>query len=373
VEEQQSAVLRREPPPNPDAVPSLLPIPLTNASSATTPLSNLSSRSEIATTNRYGQWDESLWTHEQLEFESNLDMVPTEQGKVRLLDRNGYQDDLKLWACLLAYRKRIHGSPGVLTFWNAVQRRNLHLPTKGFLAEKFWPEFLALGFQDNALLDQVCGYADRMLQQHRERWSRLYVHVIQHLLINGQGEKAVQWHEQLFMYHPPGPKAFAEMCRQVTFNDGDMEALRTIYTRNNHRNAYSKIVPLLCQREDFRGALNWHSFFLRMGDLPSSSKVVEPLVHFLAIHDRPNALKVTKGLVDSGVSFASRISKELNDNTKISREIMNLIHGKTFNVAVKKYNDSLGARWFATRWVSLDVAINAVHALGVQEIGPLSL
>jgi hypothetical protein len=300
-------------------------------------------------------------------------MVPTEQGKVRLLDRNRYRDDLKLWACLLEYRKRIHGSSGVLTFWNAVQKGNLHLPTKGFLAEKFWPEFLALGFQDNALLDQVCGYADRMLDQYQERWSRLYVHIVQHFLISKQGERAVKWHKRLLSHHPPGPKAFAEMCRQVTFTDGDMEALRTIYTRNSHRNAYSKVVPLLCQREDFRGALNWHTFFLRMGDLPSSSKVVEPLVHFLTIYDRPNALKVTKGLVDSGVSFASRISKELNDNTKISREMMNLVHGKTFNVAVKKYNDSLGARWFATRWVSLDVAINAVHALGVQEIGPLSL
>jgi hypothetical protein len=323
--------------------------------------------------NQYGLWNEHLWTFEQLEFESNLDVDTEEQGGAKLLDRQGYREDLKLWACLLEYRKRIHGHSGVRTFWNAVQRRNLHLPTRGFLAEKFWPEFLSLGFQDHDLLEQICGYADKMLNEYRGRWTRFYIYIIQHFLVNGQGEKAVLWHRRLYKLHPPGPKAFAEMCRQVTFKDGDMEALRRIYSCNNHRNAYAKVVPLLCEREDYNSALDWHFYFLRMGDLPSTSKMVEPLVHFLAIYDRSNALKVTKSLVDAGVSFAPSISKDLKDNTKISREMMNLVHGQTFKVSVKKYNDGLGARWFATKWVSLDIAMNAVHALGVQEIGPLSL
>jgi hypothetical protein len=53
--------------------------------------------------------------------------------------------------------------------------------------------------------------------------------------------------------------------------------------------------------------------------------------------------------------------------------MMNLVHGKAFGIEPKKYSDRLGARWFATNWISLDLAINMVHALGVQEIGPLSL
>jgi pentatricopeptide repeat protein len=356
-----------------DAEASFLPTQTSKAPLGIMALSKPSCTTEDTTKYWYSQWNESLWTFEHLEFESDLDMVTEEPGRTRLLDRNEYRDDLKLWAFLLEYRGKIYGPPGVLTFWNAVQRRNLHLPTKGLLAEKFWPKFLALGFQDHTLLDQVCGYADRILDDHRERWSRLYTYIIQHFLVSGQGEAAVKWHERLFELHPPGPKGFAEMCRQVTFKDGDMDALRIIYKRNTHRNAYSKVIPLLCEREDYKRALDWHFFFLGRGDVPSMSKVVEPLVRFLAIYDRTNALKVTRSLGDAGVSFALSISNDLDENTKISREVMNLIHGKTFNVSVKKYSDNLGARWFATKWVSLDVAIHAVHALGVQEIGPLSL
>ena len=355
-----------------DTEPSRLPIP-TSASSSS-PHQTLQKPWVVnglsSTKNQH--WEESLFTHEQLEFESNLDTVP-EAGRPRLLDQNGYKEDFQLWACLLEYRKRIHGPQGALTFWNAVQKRNLHLPTKGVLAGKFWPEFLALGFQDRAVLDDVCLYADRMLRDTNERWSRLYVSIIEHFLVNGQGTNAQKWHNRLFKLHPPGSKFFTGMCRYVAFKNGDMEALRRIYTLNKHRNVYSRVIPLLCEREDFKGALKWHIFFISCGDLPSSSKLVEPLVHFLAIYDRPNARRVTQSLVDAGVSFASTMSNELEKDTEISREIMNLVHGKMFNISVKKYNDSLGARWFATRWVSLDVAINAVHALGIQEIGPLSL
>jgi hypothetical protein len=349
-----------------------LPVSTSTVSAVTPALPNPWMKRSIIRSKAKGQWDENLFSHEQLDFESNLDTIPA-GSRVRLLDQDGYRNDWKLWACLLEYRKRIHGTSGVITFWNAIHRRNLHLPTKGFLAERFWQEFLAAGFQDHVLLEELCGYADKMFDETGGHWSGLSRFVVQHFLVNGQSRDAIRWHHRLFERHPMGANQFAEMCRQVVFKGGDMETLRSIYTQNKHRNTYSRIIPLLCQREDFKSALNWHFFLLKNGDLPSSSKMVEPMVHFLAIYDRQNALKVTKSLVDAGVSFAPSISNELQDNTKISREMMNLVHGKTFNVSVKKYNDSLGARWFATRWVSLDSAINAVHALGVQEIGPLSL
>ncbi|TAQ90929.1 hypothetical protein B7494_g747 [Chlorociboria aeruginascens] len=84
-------------------------------------------------------------------------------------------------------------------------------------------------------------------------------------------------------------------------------------------------------------------------------------------------MKLTQSLMDAGVSFEPDIDATVKDDVRISREVMNLILGQTHNVKVKPYNDILGARWFASKWISLDVAISGVHALGVREIGPLSL
>jgi len=163
------------------------------------------------------------------------------------------------------------------------------------------------------------------------------------------------------------------MCRKVAYKGGDMEALKSIYNRAGYKNVYSHVIPTLCSREHFKAALDWHYIFLKQGDLPSSAKLTEPLVRFLAIYYPRQAKILTKSLVDAGASFSSTLPEYLEPNTKISREMMNLLHGQDLNVSPKKYNDSLGARWFATSWVSFDTAITTVHALGVREIGPLSL
>jgi hypothetical protein len=320
----------------------------------------------------YGQWREKLWAHEQLEFESSLD-TPHIAGQIRLLDTQKHENDMHLWLTLLHYRKRIYGRNGILTFLNAITQRGILIPTKGSLGDAFWSTFLGLGFHNLAALDRIIQYADFIWKTEKRRWSKLYAHIIRFFLENGEVKDAVAWHNRLFQFHPPSPIYFAEMCRHVVYKNGDLGALKTISLKNEHRNVYSKVIPLLCEREDFRAAMDWHFFFLEKGDLPPSSKAVEPLVHYLAIYEPDNAVRVTQSIVKAGVSFAPSISKELKDNTKISREIMNLIHGETLGVSVKKYNDNLGARWFATQWISLDIAINGVHALGVQEIGPLSL
>lgn len=321
----------------------------------------------------YGQWSEKLWTNEELDFESDLDTPLGEGRSQRLLDQPEHKLDFELWAYLLDYRQRIHGAAGTLTFWNAIRSRRIQLPTHTVLADKLWSACLDLGFQQPHILEEVLKYADEMLEMTGYRWPTLYVYTMQHFLVNSNARHTLEMHNYLFERYPPGPKYFAEMCRTVVFQKGNLKTLKMIYERNTHRNCYSKVVSVLCAQKDYWAAVEWHYFFLKNGDLPATSKAVEPLVHFLAIYYRSNAVKVTKSLVDAGVPIAHAISEKLEDTTKISREMMNLIHGKTFHVPVKAYNDHLGARWFATSWVSLDVAINAVHALGVKEIGPLSL
>ncbi|KAF4634268.1 hypothetical protein G7Y89_g3851 [Cudoniella acicularis] len=327
-------------------------------------------RTEHSRKDPYGPWRERLHRKERLEFESDLYLktdVP------RLLDPDSHADDMQLWAFLLDYRHRIYGDKGVAMFWDVIRERGILLPTTGFLANKMWSTFLGLGYQDPIILKQVATYADKIWKLHGKKWSKLYTRIVEQFLVDGDGHEAIDWHNRLFKNHPPGPKYFAEMCRHVVLRNGDLQAFQTIYAQNKHRNAYSKIVPVLCEKEDFKAALIWHFYLIESGDLPATNKTVEPLLHFLALYDGQNAHRVTKSLVDAGVSFGLTLTAKLDENTKISREMMNLIHGQHYNIAPKRYNDNLGARWFATSWVSLDVAINTIHALGVQEIGPLSL
>ncbi|KAH7416688.1 hypothetical protein BKA64DRAFT_655762 [Cadophora sp. MPI-SDFR-AT-0126] len=312
------------------------------------------------------QWEEAMFSHERLDFESNIAAV-SNRGQERLLDTS-YKHDIALWVMLLEFRKRIYGMEGALTFWHAAQERGVQLPMKGFLADKLWHTFLALGLEDPGVLEGIYQYSKK-----HGLHSSVYPWIVGNFLETHQGEAALRWHNRLSTLQQPNQFAFAKMCRRVIIKEGDLGTMKQIYNMLPHRNLYHKVIPLLCKSQKYKMAIQWHSFFCKHADFPASAKSAEPLVQYLATYDPPSARKITQDLVKGGVSFASTLSQKLEDNIKISRELMNVIHGETLRIPVKKYNDELGARWFATTWVSLDVAINAVHALGIQEIGPLSL
>ncbi|KAI9823036.1 MAG: hypothetical protein M1832_002690 [Thelocarpon impressellum] len=112
---------------------------------------------------------------------------------------------------------------------------------------------------------------------------------------------------------------------------------------------------------------------MREGDVPGSSKVVEPLMYHLALYGDQNRLKrLTRRLVDAGVSFTASTSKIFRDNPVISREIMNRILGETFSISPKPFNDAFCARLFATKALSVSLIVTGMQVLGVDAIGPLS-
>ncbi|PBP24184.1 hypothetical protein BUE80_DR004958 [Diplocarpon rosae] len=313
-------------------------------------------------------WKEEMWTHQELDFQTNLE-VPPVGDRYRLLDSARYRHDLDLWALFLGYRKRIYGNEGVRMFWSAISNRGIRIPTSGPLADRFWPTFVDFGLENPDTLNEILTYADTILRIDGAYWTKLYSRIVQKLLTSQRGHLAQHWHSKLIQNYPPGPRNFAEMCRQVAYKSRDLSTLKAIYRQSPYRNIYAKIIPTLCERGHYKAALKWHNFLLKQGDIPSTAKVAFPLVEYLTTYEPVNAGDVIKDLVAAGVESAD----EMSQGAKISREMMNLIHGETLNIPEKQYNDDLGARWFATKWISLDVAIDGVIALGVQEIGPLSL
>lgn len=316
----------------------------------------------------FGSWKEGLWTREELEFESNLD----HEGQ-KLLDQPIHKVDIRLWACLFAYRQRLHGDIGVRMFWNAAKRGDFQIPVEGPYAALFWEGFVRLGLQDQDILDEIAEQTNGALEPTTKQWPGLYTMIIKHMLLNGRGQEAIEWHHRIFDSQSLSPDMFAKMACQVILREADVDALKRIYEMNSHRNIYGMVIPYLCEKEDFRSAYNWHFILMDNGDFPANSNITEPLVHFLAVYYRGMAVEVTKSLVEAGIPFASSVTSSSEESTKLSREMMNLMHGEIYNIPAMNYNDSIGARWFATRWVSLDVAITATSALGVNQIGPLSL
>lgn len=320
-------------------------------------------------TSMYGIWELTLWSRDRLEYESDL----RKSQAWNLLHGRLIYRNIQLWGYLLDYRYQVYGLAGVRMFWEAVNSRNLTLPVWGPLAGKIWSTFLKLGFEDHKILEQIAEYADKTFQHSGKRWLPLYDSILEHFLVHENGKNALQWHERLFPHHPPGAARFRAFFREVLHQKGNDSILKDIYKRSPYRNIYPCVVPFFCKSSQFQKAMQWHFFLLKYHDLPSKPRMFEPLIQHLAIYHKPKSLLVIKSLQDAGILVNPESTNNIENCTKISGELMNIIHGKTFGVSVKKYNDELGARWFATTWVSLETAISTILALGIRQIGPLSL
>jgi len=313
---------------------------------------------------------EDAFTLDQLEFESDLDSKS--RTLKRLVDHPALRDDISLWLCLLNFRRRRYGEAAVLTFWNAVRTKRLQLPVDAN-GDKFWEVFVDFGLKNRVVLDQLVKYATKLLETTGCSWPRLYTRIMNQILMNGDSADAIRWHDKLRRLFSPSPSQFRTMVQTLMHKGGDLESFKQVYIRSTHRNIYATLIPALLAQEDFEGALTWHFLLLKLKDYPANAEIAEPLVQHYSIYHKWLARRVTQSLIVSGASFATHPSMDYTAKKQTSREMMNLAQGKAHHIDPKKYNDNLGARWFATTWVSVDIAINAIQALGIEAIGPLSV
>lgn len=295
--------------------------------------------------------------------------------------------DFGLWNTFL----KENGETGVLGLWDAIKSRDLVLPTEGRIADSLWSPLLDLGAKDRKFLGEICDYADAIFKTNGKRWSSLYTYVMR-LISNDSRKEAVHWHNRLVASgHTPGSEAFRQFMRVMVFSSTNPEVVKTIYVRNKHRNAYSKIMKTLVHHVDLRVALDWHLFLTRKGDFPhvDAGHYVEVLLDYLIRSTRDIEFqfrRITANIATCDVRSAVTDVEAVVEHSAVLhvtprtikqkmtvRELINLSEGEAFHIAPKKYNDGLCARWLATKWISLDFAIKSLSSLGIPNIGPLSL
>ena len=312
------------------------------------------------------EWRKSLTTFKQFEYESDLE-APSHRGP-RLVDLYRYQQDREIWTELFLFRRRNYGIESVIPLWNGLKSRGV--PLRQQILES---GLLELGYQRYDILDEVCDYASHIHQSTRQGLSQLYWEIVRHFL-QTDTSKVYRWHTRLLRDFAPSEHQFKELFHGAKMSDERLRILQRIYQDLSFRRLYTVIIPTLCQDRLYSMALEWHNLLMRNGDVPPNSSYAAPLLHHYALrgHER-QVLKLTKELVDAGVSFASSTDQSLKENTFISREMMDRVHGRFYGIAPKTLSDEFCARLFATSLFSVDTVVRGLQILGTDAIGPLSL
>jgi hypothetical protein len=330
----------------------------------------------IPNVNDYGKWADLIQNSRRLELEARVSdelVSPGGSPPTKLVNLPENEQDLSLWACLLNHQQTKHSDEGVLSLWQEVARRRKLRDVESRLAKHFWSTILAAALKDNDALQEVWLYAKWLSETFGCSWPALYETILTFCLTNRQYDRALHWHLRLVPSFDPGPGAFTELIKRfVAESDSTLQAtLRSLYISSAHRHLYDSVISYLHYHGKSNLAYSWRTLFVRHSDFPSPLSPSRPYLQFVAAYN-PNIVLVHEEKVAALMTNDQVLQHHLQSSSDF-REAMNRFHGDTFGIKEKQYNDSIGSRWFASTWISLDFAINTIQALGVKQIGPLSL
>lgn len=336
----------------------------------------------------YGKWqslslDEKRMLHE---FDVNV----SDSTLVREVDQAGNEHDIELWSCLLEFAHRRMGRDGVIMIWQSVSRRRSLYQVDGALAQNFWAMILNTAVSDDNLLRDVVRYAEWLDQTHDVQWPRLYPTVITFMLqrlSEGNVQQAKEWKRLMIRWHfamapssLPSEDEFGKLMKEYIIRPGFVlqDTLKLLYIYSPYRKLYDTLILYLYNEGRSELAIKWRALLVTFHDLPMSV-ACRPFLRFVAGYYSRISLTMDE-LKVAGLVLTKIEGKEPNSippETAITGRnlsyLINRVHGETFGINEKPYNDKLGAKWFASSWVSVDFAINVIYTMGVQTIGPLSL
>ncbi|ROV91445.1 hypothetical protein VSDG_07169 [Cytospora chrysosperma] len=330
----------------------------------------------------YGKWRDLSLDHNRLRIESDINVL--DNGLVRLVDQPGNESDIELWSCLLEFCHRMMGRDGVIMIWQSVcKRRNLY-QVDGVLPEAFWKTILNAAVTSEPLLREVISYAEWLFETHAARWPYLYATVMTFMLTRREKTEALMWHMTLMPSFGPNETEFVELLKKYITNpevylQGKLQAL---YRWSVHRRLYDVLIPYLFGTGHSRLALQWRLLLTSHGDMPISL-AARPFLRYVGAY-YPETRLSEEELAVAGLALDDCQGSEHANNTEyLPAEaalngqnlsyLINRVHGETFGIQERPYNDKLGAKWFASTWVPLDFAINVIYTIGIQGIGALSL
>ena len=330
----------------------------------------------------YGKWRSLSLDHERLLTESDINA--SDSRLVRLIDQPGNENDIELWSCLLEFCHRWMGRDGVIMIWQAVSKRRNLYQLDGALPQAFWRAILSAAVTSDTLLREVIAYGEWLLENHGTPWPQLYTTIMSFMLSNRPRAEVLRWHMTLSPSFGPGEVEFVDMLKQfITDPEPRMqETLHLLYSWSTHRKLYDILIPHLYGKGHAQLAAQWRLLLIAHGDSPASL-AARPFLRYLGAYYPQKRLSEEElsiaGLVLQGQegSRDGTVSHSLHAQAAINGEnlsyLVNRVHGETFGIREKPYNDKLGSKWFASTWVPLDFAIGVIYTMGINGVGPLSL
>ncbi|KJZ75674.1 hypothetical protein HIM_04831 [Hirsutella minnesotensis 3608] len=268
-----------------------------------------------------------------------------------------------IWERCFNTLKRERGIGGAWAVFKSMRQRRLLSLLARPEAELLRDGMLAAALGHRKRTDIIIQAAQSMLATDGFSWPDLYLRIIHAALSKAWYKDALNWHTQLAPDFAPGAESFGTLMSMFVLDHSPQMqgVLAKIYVQSSERKLYDCVIPSLFSAGQSRLALNWRRQFVSSQDLPIGTQS-RPFLQFLASY-HPKIHLTDKEL--SVIGFEPKTTPTDSDNKSQDTIRPEATRGQ--------YSDSLLARWFASAWIPVDLALNLIHKLGIRTIGPRSL
>jgi hypothetical protein len=190
-----------------------------------------------------------------------------------------------------------------------------------------------------------------------------------------KAQKALRMHDVFKRNYVINPKSLVTLAASAVKTDHGLNTFKEIYRRClgiPGRKTYDKIVPALCERGEWRLALEWHKFLVSNGDTPLGPTPIKEL-HLVrpdlaAYYDKfqpmPSTYQAKTITIEDKAS-----SPALEDSAHGFLDVK--LPPATANI--DPLSDHICARLFATRSFSIRFIIAGLKLFESRRLGPLAL
>lgn len=265
------------------------------------------------------------------------------------------------WKRLFTHMRHKHGNEGTWACFELLKERNsLHLILQDD-GSKIRNEIIDAALDRDTRVETLLQDVPR-LAAFSKKWPDFYASFVHSLLQRQAYDQALKWHVVLSRKFPSGPDVLSGLFSNFIADPRPeiQSTLTSMYVFSAERNLYDRIIPVLYDSGNSQLARAWRKQLVRLGDTPSSSRSL-PFLDFLSRY---------YPLIKLTPEESSLVGHRQGTMGEIDSEDMpGLKHLPKRGI----YRDSFVAKWFASAWLSVEFAINFVHRIGLQMIGPQSL
>lgn len=311
------------------------------------------------------------WT--VMKFQSSI-IAEQQDHKSFLVDYPKNRNNWALWVQLLEFQQRNHGDQGIRKIWKALQLRGMILPIEGSEARILWTAFIS----EKSLAKEAVAYATAVYGRESFPDSFLYQTVMVRWI---DEDPVLAWwcHRQLAAKFAIPLDAMPEIAIAAarSKNIHSLSNFRRVYLDTPGIKVYDALIPELHAQQREQPLLWWHRFLSRHHDTPTRDSAATKWLLQATMAKRTKrtiSARTFVGVDDSPtVSEDSTASSESQEVKIITTGRSHVYPGHESAAKPRPFDDSFGARLFATRITSVTTIIKGLQAFGIEAIGLLSL